>query len=121
MAAGKVFYISVGNVDSEMVQARWSSFTRDIYMAIGNYNIAGIYGAWFSLPDAAFQSACWCVAQLSDIMDPVNPGRDKGPQLLTLRKRLFSLAKKYDQESIVWAEAEITIIGPAPSPSTEED
>jgi hypothetical protein len=53
-------YVSIGNSDDKLTQARWSQFVSDTSVAVRDYAMA-VHGAWLSEPASMFQNACWCL------------------------------------------------------------
>lgn len=89
-----IVYISIGNSDDKLGQARWAQFTRSVEGAlIGPAD--QIHGNWRSLPDMQWQNACWCI----EFYDTTPAAQIDG-----LRDRLRDLAARYGQDSISWAE-----------------
>lgn len=87
-------YISVGNSDDKLTQHKWAAFVGEVRAAIRRRPDRGaiIHGEWFSLADAPWQNACWCV-QL--------PAIEAAP----LRSILRGIRAQYGQDSIAWAVA----------------
>lgn len=90
-----IVYVSIGNFDDKLSQERWSAFQDAVYGAVFMVPGSEVHGAWFSLPIAPFQNACWCVF-LPD------------KEATDLKIRLENLAHHYEQDSIAWAEAKPT-------------
>ncbi len=91
-----IVYVSIGNSDDKLAQAEWSEFyelTRELLVDLGL--TSEVHGAWASLPNAAWQNACWCVDVKPEHADTVKD---------TLRR----LAHKFRQDSIAWNEANPT-------------
>lgn len=91
-------YVSIGNSDDKLTQARWSRFYEEVDRAIRDvvkYEGARIHGTWLSLPQEPWQNACWCFEADDELADKV----------LALRVRLGELAREFGQDSIAWAEA----------------
>lgn len=91
-------YVSVGNSDDKLTQARWSQFHEQVTGACRR-RARRVYGDWLSLPNAPYQNACIAFA--------IHPG-DTG----VLKKELRDLAAAYGQESIAWAEAATEFLAP---------
>jgi hypothetical protein len=85
-------YISIGNSDDKLPQARWADFLTDMDGAIREHAIE-VHGEWHSLPDAPWQNACWCVV----IAEP-----------RPLASAVTRIRANYGQESAAWAEAPVT-------------
>lgn len=85
-------YISIGNSDDKLSQADWSLFAANVRHLLKSHSVA-MHGEWYSLPDAQFQNACWCI----EVRD-----RD---QAELLKMGLGQWAQSYRQDSIAWAEA----------------
>lgn len=92
-------YISIGNSDDRLTQAEWSHFVADVNGVVRGY-ASVVHGQWFSLPDAPWQNACWCV-EVSD------------KAAMFLRDALRNSAKAYRQDSIAWAAAETEFLNGA--------
>jgi hypothetical protein len=88
-------YISIGNSDDKLSQAKWAEFYRGTSLAIRQV-AAWVHGQWVSEPASAWQNACWCIE-----LD--TPGI-----VAHLKRRLGRLAHDYGQDSIAWAEAPTT-------------
>lgn len=91
-------YVSIGNSDDKLTQARWHDFIHDVDVTIRS-TAEQVHGEWFSGPRSPWQNACWCFDINQD-------------QELRANLALFVLAKKYNQNSIAWAVAETTFIQP---------
>lgn len=95
-------YVSIGNSDDKLTQARWSQFHDQVTHACRC--LAGrVYGDWLSLPNTQFQNACIAFAIYPADIPP-------------LKKELRELAALYGQDSIAWAEASTEFISPARTP-----
>jgi len=95
----KTVYISIGNSDNKLSQDEWSDFCAGVAFAILNHR-SGQHGEWYSLPNSAWQNACWCIE-----ISPENEA--------ALKITLASYARSYRQESIAWAEATTEFIASA--------
>lgn len=80
-------YVSIGNSDDKLTQARWHEFA-DLFVSIMRAHAVQIFGIWYSRPDAPFQNAC-VAAEIIDEMP--------------CRMELAHLAHDFDQDSIAWA------------------
>lgn len=94
-----IVYVSVGNSDDRLSQLHWAEFVDEVADVLSDVEIE-LHGAWFSLPDARWQNACWCV-EIDD--------RDAADT----KDRLAVLAERYQQDSIAWAVAETEFVKPA--------
>lgn len=88
------FYISIGNSDDKLSQQEWAEFVTEVHDAIDGSG-AQVHGRWSSYPDAPWQNACWCIELTT-------------AKVSWLRRCLATLAQKYRQDSIAWAEAPVT-------------
>lgn len=88
-----IVYISIGNSDDKLTQARWAEFYRETNLLLRDFG--HIHGQWVSEPASAWQNACWCLDFEED-------------ETLALREELIQLAIKYDQDSIAYAETKGT-------------
>ena len=89
-------YISIGNSDDKLAQHEWASFYNHVDTIIIQY-AETVHGVWASLPNGAFQNACWCI-EIDE------------PWVLELKTRLAVVANTYRQDSIAWAEATTTFL-----------
>lgn len=93
-------YVSIGNSDDKLTQARWSAFYQQVEIIIRD-RARRMYGVWLSCPAAEYQNAC--IAFGVDADDAV-----------FLKDQLRDLAARFGQDSIAWAEAPETLfISPA--------
>ncbi len=92
-------YISIGNSDDKLSQVEWSDFQTEVAYSVRS-RAAMVHGEWFSGPRAQWQNACWCIEIAPEEVDQ-------------LRFSLALHAKMFRQDSIAWAEAQTTFIGPA--------
>lgn len=91
-------YVSIGNSDDKLTQARWSAFHERVTLACRNY-ARQVFGQWLSAPASEYQNACIAFAIEAD-------------EVSWLKKELASVAESYEQDSIAWAEAVTEFIGP---------
>lgn len=82
-------YVSIGNSDDKLTQARWAQFLWNFRDCMGRA-ATQVYGEWLSAPDSSYQNACVAIATETP---------------LTLKAALAALAHEYGQDSIAWAEA----------------
>lgn len=92
-----IVYIGIGNTDGKLSQTRWatfSSFARAAVSAAAREPGGEVIGEWFSLPNAGFQNACFCVRLPTDqaVVDK-------------LKDDLAELGRFFDQDSVAWAVA----------------
>lgn len=83
-----IAYISIGNSDDKLTQARWAEFVEQVSDTLHDHTYTR-HGEWFSVPSAPWQNACWCVELL-----PQDAER--------LKFALADDAKAFDQDSIHW-------------------
>jgi hypothetical protein len=91
-------YVSIGNSDDKLTQARWSVFYEQVTFACRNL-ARRVYGDWLSPPSSQFQNACIAFGIA-------------GGDIAPLKKELRDLAALYGQDSIAWAEARTEFIEP---------
>jgi len=89
-------YISIGNSDDKLGQREWCSFVARMDEAVAQ-EADHIHGRWFSLPDAPWQNACWCV----------EVSKGSGARL---REAVASARGYYRQDSATWAETTVEFI-----------
>jgi hypothetical protein len=93
-------YVSIGNSDDKLTQARWSEFYHQVTTAVRD-RVERVYGNWLSIPSDPWQNACIAFG-----IDPAETPILKG--------ELRDLAAMFGQDSIAWAEAPVTVfVGPA--------
>ena len=92
-----IVYVSIGNSDDKLTQAEWSSFVARVANEVGAYATV-VHGAWYSLPNARWQNACWCL------------GFDSALAVEDIREALTEARKEYRQDSVAWAVAETEFI-----------
>lgn len=94
-------YISIGNSDDYLSQERWAEFVGVLHTLTDPYAddawVMARHGEWFSDPWSPWQNACWCV-ELDEDAAPA------------LKAELGRVARRYQQESIAWAEASTTFL-----------
>lgn len=104
-------YISIGNSDDRLSQARWAEFITEIRSFLDDNSDTlirtmshpgmrwQVHGEWYSRPDHPWQNANWCVE--IDLQDQVY-----------LLGKMYSYAKEFDQESIAVTFGEPRFVGP---------
>lgn len=92
-------YISIGNSDDKLTQARWAVYYSHVAGTI-NMHAYQQHGRWLSVPSDPYQNACWCIEVETRRVD-------------RLRRKLAEHAATFGQDSIAWAEARTEFIGPA--------
>jgi hypothetical protein len=103
MAGTHTVYISIGNPDDKLTQARWSAFHDKVGAAVRGHALQ-VYGDWASASTDPWQNACICF----------EIGHETSERL---RMDLAELAAEYGQDSIAWAEADTRFITPADAPT----
>jgi hypothetical protein len=92
-------YVSIGNSDDKLTQKEWADYLFEVDHSVMGH-AAEVHGQWFSSPRSPFQNAGWCF--------------EIGPEAAgSLRRSLARHAGRFRQDSIAWAEAQTTFIGPA--------
>lgn len=91
-----IVYLSIGNSDDKLTQFEWSSFVHEVARDVARRG--HVHGEWFSLPQAAYQNACWCI----EFSDAANES--------DARQAASRLRKSYGQDSVAWAVAETEFI-----------
>lgn len=92
-------YISIGNSDDKLTQLQWHAFCLDMETILARY-CRKFHGNWSSASRDPWQNACWCVEPWPHLIED-------------FRHSIALLARRYQQDSIVWAEATTEYIGPA--------
>lgn len=106
MAGTRTVYVSIGNSDDKLAQARWAEFHDKVTTAVRGLALR-IYGDWASGSTDAWQNACIAF----------EIGHETSERL---QLDLAELAAEYGQDSIAWAEAETRFITPATlAPATD--
>jgi hypothetical protein len=103
----QLVYVTVGNSDDKLTQARWSAFVTDVRKVLqasidlGGEGRGGAWvGAWFSDPGAPYQNAIWAV----EYIDAQGAG--------WAQAQLMLLAGEYDQDTIAWTYGVTTLLAP---------
>lgn len=86
-----IIYVSIGNSDDKLSQARWHELVLQVKWLIEDH-AATVHGRWFSEPSDQWQNACTCF----EITESAAEG---------LRRDLQKLGRRYDQDAITWAIA----------------
>jgi hypothetical protein len=92
-------YVSIGNSDDKLTQNDWSHFYAWTADRIDRHAWK-VHGRWFSDPSSPWQNAAWCFEIAPHAAE-------------SLKRALAATALVYRQDSIAWAVAETTFIGPA--------
>lgn len=87
----RLFYVSIGNSDDKLKQERWREFIEDLISIVSRVQVE-IHGVWFSEPVSPYQNMCIAFMTTEELI----------PELLL---ELSRLTEKYDQESILLAQA----------------
>ena len=87
-------YVSIGNSDDKLTQARWSEFHGKVNEAVRD-RARSVFGDWASIPTDPWQNSC--IAFGIDYDD-----------VPFLKSELRELAATVGQDSIAWAEARLT-------------
>lgn len=92
-------YVSIGNSDDKLSQARWAVFFSETSLVLRAAAWA-VHGQWVSEPASSWQNACWCIEVNCRLID-------------LLKENLRLLAKEFEQDSITWAEVPaVEFMGP---------
>ena len=91
-------YVSIGNSDDKLSQARWHAFWVGFRRKVLDY-AERVHGEWLSIGCAPYQNGCICI----EIPVPAEE---------SLKAELRELAREFDQSSIAWAVAATEFIGP---------
>lgn len=92
----KYIYVSIGNSDDKLSQKQWSEYAIDVAGLVRTWSLE-LHGEWLSLPHAQYQNACWCFEITED-------------EVPMLKAELETVAAKYGQDWIAWADATLEII-----------
>jgi hypothetical protein len=93
-------YVSIGNSDDKLSQARWSEFHGKVNEAVRDRALT-VFGDWVSPSSDPWQNAC--IAFGIDYDD-----------VPFLKSELRELAAKFGQDAVVWAEVRLTeFVGPS--------
>lgn len=93
-------YISIGNSDDKLSQYDWYRFAQEVTAIL--QTSTQVHGEWFSLPNARFQNACWCVDFFETQTDAPNKAQVKA--------EMAFLAKRWRQDLIAWVDGETEFI-----------
>lgn len=91
-------YVSPGNSDDKLTQARWSEYATAVSHAC-RQAAWEVHGDWASVSTAPWQNACVCIE-----IDP--------RYVPELKRQLADLATVYNQDAIAWSEARTEFIRP---------
>lgn len=91
-------YVSVGNSDDKLTQAQWATYCNVVDIRVRRF-ADHIHGYWHSLPNAAWQNACWCI-------------EIRQSEAVKLKNRLQDACADFSQDSIAWAVASTEFIRP---------
>jgi hypothetical protein len=91
-------YVSIGNSDDKLPQARWHEFWVEFRRTVVHH-ASQVHGEWLSIGCAPYQNACICLE--------LPAGNANG-----LKIDLATLAAEFGQDSIAWAEARTVFIKP---------
>jgi hypothetical protein len=94
--ATKTIFVSIGNSDDKLSQEDWSLYVGRVNETLQSW-ADNVHGNWRSLPDDPWQNACWAVE-----FGAFDPQRAKVD--------LEEIAREFDQDSILWAEAQVEFI-----------
>lgn len=92
-----VAYISIGNSDDKLTQAKWSAYVGNVgFVVLRASELPGgaLHGFWLSETSSQWQNACWAL-QL-----PTNAA-----SVEHIKYRLAEVAGQFDQDSVAWALA----------------
>jgi hypothetical protein len=89
-------YVSIGNSDDNLTQREWAEFVSLVDAEIQAR--ANVHGAWFSIPIAPWQNACWCA------------GFTDAESVRVARKNVTAIREHFRQDSVAWAVAETEFI-----------
>lgn len=92
-------YVSIGNSDDKLSQARWRKFWLLVRAAVTEA-AAEVHGEWMSSPVSQYQNAC-----IGFTVHTADATR--------LKDLLAGLAGDFGQDSIAWAEANVEFLVPA--------
>ena len=84
-------HVSVGNSDDRLTQRAWANFCAAVDAAVATH-ADSVHGAFHSLPNGPWQSACWGFEA-------------REPSRSILRAELARLGREYDQHSVAWNES----------------
>lgn len=90
-------HIAIGNTDNRLTQQEWADFATLVDRFLTQH-AHEIHGAWFSLPNAPWQNACWAFTV------------ESGDARIKIEFGLRDLLLRYRQDSIAWNESETTFL-----------
>src|SRR5678815_3120886 len=92
-----LYYITIGNSDDKLRQARWADFCREVDKALRFPTfIRHFHG--HSLPNAPWQNAIWAI-EMSDATEVI---------VDAVKEKLRRIADEFKQDSIAWTPAPFT-------------
>lgn len=90
-------YVTIGNSDDGLTQARWSEYCAQVEHLITGV-APTVYGIWFSRSDSRWQNACFSFEAY------------EGAWADHLKSRLADIAHAYEQKSVAWVEGTVEFI-----------
>lgn len=91
-------YVSIGNSDDKLTQARWHEFWVAFRSVVTDRAIR-VHGEWLSIGCAPYQNACICFEVPAGAVN-------------ALKTELAEVAAEFGQDSIAWAEAVTEFLSP---------
>lgn len=107
MIATTSFLVQAGNTDHKLTQLEWSRLTRAVTHLVGKLALkldGHVRGEWYSLPNVAFQNACWHLEV---------PAVHADSARARLHSGLCTLTRFFKQDSIAVTEGTTALIGSA--------
>lgn len=90
-------HIAIGNTDNRLTQQEWADYATEVDRLLAEH-AHEIHGAWFSLPNAPWQNACWAFTV------------ENGDVRVKIENGLGDLLARYRQDSIAWNESETVLL-----------
>lgn len=100
-----IVYISIGNSDDKLTQKQWSIFCIAVDLILRS--TTHIHGEWYSRSSSQYQNACWCVEFDPHAQVIAHEDADTLETQDYLVRRLRQLARRFEQNSIAWAEVPV--------------
>jgi len=96
----KTVYVSIGNTPpyDKLSQKEWINFVNEVALYV-TVNANRVLGKWYSEPTSAYVNACFGFR-----IHEVN--------VEGMKKELARIARKFQQDTIAWAEAMVEFIKP---------
>jgi hypothetical protein len=88
-------YVSIGNSDDKLSQAKWAEYILEVREVLRG-SASKVLGEWYSASDSNWQNACFCIT----IPDQKIASEAK--------LKLTKIRKRFGQDSVAWSDVSNT-------------